>query len=86
MDDLISQAHEQGQTARASLIEKRANEDFYDQFATDVTGVWLGYEGNLGKVRYKGKEYLAHVLSATGMPIGRRVNLRRTKNRNFVTW
>lgn len=85
-EDLITQAHQQGQTARAALIEKRASDEFYDKFATDVTGVWLGYEGSLGKVRYKGKEYLAHVLAATGIAYGRKVNLRRTKNRNFVTW
>ena len=90
--DMMRNSHSRAEQNRAQLVNDRISKEFYEQFTTDVTGVWLGYnnkgEGSksLGKVMYDGKIYQVHVLSPLGLPKGRKCNLRRTKQRNFVDW
>ena len=95
MSNRIIQTHDKALTARAQTVNNRTSKQFYDQFVTDVTGTWLGYNNNkgeyeghraLGKVLYEGTVYQATVISPLGIPKGSKVNLRRTKNKNFVDW
>ena len=92
MSNLLKESHLKAVTRKAQEINDRVSKQFYDQFATDVTGVWLGYnrpgQGDirLGRVMYEGEIYQVHVLSPIGLPKGSKCNLRRTKQRNFADW
>lgn len=54
---------------------------------TDVTGRWWGYTADgSGLVLYNGQLYEAELLSNTCRPKYSPVNLRRTRQGNFVDW
>lgn len=72
---------------RQTQIDNEYQRLLSERRQSDVTGRWKGFDDEgFGRVEYMGEIYTCVVLAHTCRQRNARVNLRRTRRGNFVSW